>query len=163
MKTQPLIQHLLPMARRLRSEHLAEGRDPSLLFNATVEAAFLVATADGHIDEEELTLLKAAVLALSEDLITRSEIDDLIEDFVELRSREGASARATAVGQMLKEQRGAAPGVKLASALAYVSGGLDYRELHVLEQVAEAAGLTADALQLITLDMRHKVLVDAKD
>src|SRR5579864_6812751 len=124
MSIRTVLAHLTPVARQLRASILPGGGDPALLFNAIVEAGYLVAAADGTVDETEMDTIKGAVATLSDGEMAQDDIDRLMEDLVDLRRAEGEGARCKTVGRLLRESGASEEGVYLAAAIAYVSAGL---------------------------------------
>jgi|LNFM01.1.fsa_nt_gb tellurite resistance protein len=150
-----VLSHLAPLARSLRKGRVAEGGDPSLLFNAVVEAGYLVAAADGTVDSAELATLKRAILTLTGDDLPPEELDTLVEDLIDLRKTEGEAARCRAVGELLAAHKAGDEGLYLAAAIAYASNGLDRSELAVLERIASAAGVSQAALVTLATQVRN--------
>lgn len=154
MSLRTVLDHLAPLARSLRKGRVAEGGDPSLLFNAVVEAGYLVAAADGTVDSAELGTLKRAILTLAGDELSADELDALVDDLVDLRASEGESSRCKAVGALLAAHKAADEGLYLAAAIAYASNGLDRKELEILERIALAAGLSQASLVTLATQVR---------
>jgi tellurite resistance protein len=154
MSLTTVLEHLAPLARSLRKGRVPEGGDPSLLFNAVIEAGYLVAAADGTVDSAELATLKRAVLALTGDEMQAEELDTLVEDLVDLRKTQGELSRCKAVGELLAAHRAGDEGLYLAAAIAYASNGLDRKELAVLERIAQAAGISQAALVTLATQVR---------
>ncbi|MDP3279041.1 MAG: tellurite resistance TerB family protein [Deltaproteobacteria bacterium] len=153
-----VLDHLLPLARALRNDKVSEdGGDPSLLFNTIVEAGYLVAAADGTVDAHELTTLKRAVLVLTEDDVSVSELDELVADFVDLRKTLGEDDRCRVVGRVLQSHHAAEEGLSLAAAIAYASNGLDANELKVLEKIAVHAGQSIASVAAIASQVRDEL------
>src|SRR5688572_18947848 len=98
MSLRTVLAHLSPLARNFRTSILPGGGDPAMLFNAVVEAGYLVAAADGKVDDAELDTIKRAVLTLTENEMTEDEVDTLVDDLVDLRRTAGEGPRCTAVG-----------------------------------------------------------------
>jgi tellurite resistance protein len=157
MSIRTVLAHLTPLSRQLRNSILPGGGDPSLLFNSVVEGGFLVAMADGTMDETEFKTLKDAVLALNDGMMTTEEVDTLFEDLMDLRKTAGEAARCQMVGQLLHESHASEEGLYLAAAIAYVSGGLDARELAVLERIATSAHVSGAALATIATSVREEI------
>ena len=157
MSINTVIAHLTPLARQLRSSILPGGGDPSLLFHAIVEAGYLVAAADGTVDDTELQTLKNAVATLTEGDMTPGDIDTLIDDFVDLRESEGEAARCDAIGAILREANAGEEGLYLAAAIAYVSAGLSEAELAVMEKLSRTARLSAAQLAVIATSVRDEI------
>jgi tellurite resistance protein len=157
MSLQTVIAHLAPLARQLRSSILPGGGDPAMLFNAIVEAGYLVAAADGTVDEKELDTLKSAVATLTEGEMSQSDIDTLLEDLIDLRTSEGEEPRCKAVGSILREANAGEEGIYLASAIAYVSAGLSAPELAVMEKIARSATVSGAQLAVIATSVREEI------
>jgi tellurite resistance protein len=157
MSIRTVLAHLTPLARQLRASILPGGGDPALLFNSIVEAGYLVAAADGAVDDTELSTLKSAVAALTEGEMSTEEIEALMRDLVEMRASEGEAARCNVVGRTLRASHAAEEGLYLAAAIAYVSGGLDTRELAVMERIASAAHLSGATLATIATSVRDEI------
>ncbi len=157
MSIHTVIAHLSPLARQLRSSILPGGGDPAMLFNAIIEAGYLVAAADGSVDQTEIDTIKKAVTTLTEGEMTPGDIDALIDDMVDLRKTEGEEQRCQAVGRILREARAGEEGVYLAAAIAYVSAGLSEPELTVMEKVARHAGLSTAQLAAIATSVRDEI------
>lgn len=157
MSIRTVLAHLAPLARQLKRSAVLDDRDPALLFNAIVEAGYLVAAADGQVDDTELATLKNAVQIISDGDISADEIDTLVEDLIDLRRSEGETARCKAVGQSLADSKAAEEGLYLAAAIAYVSAGLDERELAVMEHIASAARLSTASLAAIATSVRDEI------
>lgn len=157
MTLRTVLAHLAPLARSLRRSVLRNGADPALLFDSIVEGAYLVAAADGTVDATELASIKSAVHVLTEDEIAEEDVDQLLGDLVDLRSREGEDARCAVVGKTLAESDTVTDGVRIAAAIAYVSAGLDLRELAVLHKIATAAGMAPSALTQVVNHVRDEI------
>lgn len=148
----PLKSHNLEILVRPLVRSLRTSTDPALVFAATVEAAYLVTIADGVMDATELKTLRNAVMSLMESWMDVEQLDSLLEDLKESHQREGHQARCRVVGRLLRNQ--AAPAIKLVAYLAYVSAGLDRREVETLHAIGQAAGLEATTVDLLTMEMR---------
>ncbi|MEI8254517.1 MAG: hypothetical protein WCJ30_02470 [Deltaproteobacteria bacterium] len=157
MSIYTVIAHLAPLARQLRSSILPGGGDPSQLFNAIVEAGYLVAAADGTVDATELETLKKAVGTLTDGEMSAGDIDTLLDDLVDLRKSEGEPARCNAVGAILRDANAGEEGLYLAAAIAYVSGGLSEPELAVMEEIARSAHVSGAQLAVIATSVRDEI------
>lgn len=157
MTLRTVLSHLSPLARKLRRAVLPNGGDPALLFDTIVEGAYLVAAADGVVDGTELASIKNAVMVLSEDEIANEDIDRLLGDLVALRASEGEDARCKQVGETLRESEATSDGITLAAAIAYISGGLDLRELAVLHKIATAGGMAPAKLTSLVNSVREEI------
>jgi tellurite resistance protein len=157
MSIRTVLAHLAPLARRLKQSAALDARDPALLFASIVEAGYLVAAADGTVDPDELATLKSAVAALSDSELSVDEIDTLVEDLIDLRRSAGEAARCRVVGEALADNNAGEEGLYLAAAIAYVSAGLDARELRVMERIADAARVSRAALATVATSVRDEI------
>jgi tellurite resistance protein len=157
MSIRTVLAHLPPLARRLKESAALDARDPALLFAAIVEGGYLVAAADGTVDPDELATLKSAVAAISEDELSAGAIDTLVEDLIDLRKSAGEAARCRVVGDVLAGNKAGEEGLYLAAAIAYVSSGLDERELRVMELIADAAHVSRAALATVATSVRDEI------
>lgn len=157
MSIYTVIAHLTPLARQLRSSILPGGGDPALLFNAILEAGYLVAAADGTVDPSELQTLKKAVGTLTEGEMSASEVDTLFDDLIDLRATAGEKARCSVVGAILREANAGEEGLYLAAAIAYVSAGLSAPELSVMEEIAHTACVSGAQLAVIATSVRDEI------
>jgi tellurite resistance protein len=121
----------------------------SEVFRAAVEAGYLAALADGAVDDEEHEMMIKAIELLSEGAVIEWEADSLLEECAERAEKEGAGARAEAVGKALTALGQAEAGLFFAAVVAMASGGLDETEADVLQQVGNAAGLPAQKVKAI--------------
>jgi len=136
------IAHLETHAESLRKE-LAVPRQNEV-FRAAVEAGYLVALADGEVDDEERETMVLAVELLSEGAVIQWETEGLLDECAERAEKDGAEARAEAVGKELAELGQAEVGLFFAAIVANASKGLERSEIRVLQAVAKAAGLESD-------------------
>jgi tellurite resistance protein len=133
------LEELEAHAEALRKE-LAVPRQNEV-FRAAVEAGYLTALADGEVDANELETMVQAVEILSEGAVVEWETESLLEECAERAEKEGAQARAEAVGKELKELGQAEAGILFAALVANASGGIDESEEEVLAAVGKAAGV----------------------
>lgn len=125
------------------------------LFCAVFEAGFLIAQADGRFDRTERAHLHRALRALSDEAILADDVDAMLSGFTASLSREGAEARALAVGRLLRARGVSEAGVFLAAGIACASDGLSQVELKALETLARHAGLGFERLSLLVEAIRH--------
>jgi tellurite resistance protein len=117
------------------------------VFRAAVEAAYLAALADGEVDDEEHEAMIRAVELLSEGAVIEWEAESLLDECAARAERDGADARAQAVGKELAALGQAEAGVFVAACVARASKGIDRKEAEMLKMVALAAGLAPDVIK----------------
>ena len=113
----------------------------SIVFKLATEAGYLTGLADGTEDVAERAALVRAIEALSEGLVLEWEVDDLLSEAAAAIGKEGADARARAIGKQLKELDAADAGIFIAAVVAHATAGIDKTEASVLEKIGTAAGL----------------------
>jgi hypothetical protein len=119
------------------------------VFRAAVEAGFLVALGDGEMDDAERETIVKTVEVLSKGAVIEWETDHLLDECQARAKKEGAAARAKAVGAALKALGNAEAGLLLAAVIARVTKGVDKGEAEVLKAVGSAAGIGAETLKAI--------------
>ncbi|MCU0657994.1 MAG: tellurite resistance TerB family protein [Polyangiaceae bacterium] len=117
------------------------------LFEAVVEAAYLVANADGEFDEDERKAFQSVVLQACKDQIDERQLEALVSDLAELLKEDGLERRVVMVGRTVKKDVHRREVLRIASLLAHVSGGVSDVERSVLTQLAQAFELGNDAVQ----------------
>ncbi len=127
------------------------GFDPFAvtLFEAIVEAAFLVATADGVFDDAEREVFARIVAASADHALPRSDLTGLIEELADNLSIQGIDKRVTRIAESVKrpEQKQALLRVCLLVALA--NDVISEPEEAIIGRLCNAMGVSlAEAGQL---------------
>jgi len=117
------------------------------LFEAVVEAAFLVANADGDFDADERKAFQSVVLEACKDKIDERQLEALVSDLTELLKEDGLDLRVTMVGRTVKRDVHQREVLRIAALLANVSGGVSDVERSVLSKLAGAFQLGDEVLQ----------------
>jgi tellurite resistance protein len=136
-------------------DHAAQIREElkvpnqSALFECAVEAGYLAALADGNVDAEERSTLAKAVELLSQGAVIEWETENLLDSCASRAQKEGAEARATAVGKKLEELGQAEVGMLIAAVVARATNGVEKAEADVLKSIGKAAGLSTDKVRNI--------------
>ena len=154
-KASKTIEELEKHAAAIRSE-LNVPRQ-SDVFRAAVEAGFLTARADGHVDDTERETLVRAVDILSEGAVIEWEVESLVDACVANVDAEGADNRAEKVGAVLRDLGQAEAGILLAAIVARATKKIDKSEADVLKAVGKAAGLSNE--QVATIVKRATALL----
>ncbi len=139
MKTSTLAE-LEKFADPIRKE-LAVPRQNDV-FRVATEAAYLAATTDGELDDDERATLIKAIGVLSVGAVIEWEAEALLDECAERVEKTGAAKRATAVGAELKELGQPEAGLLFAAFVAQASGGIDKKEAALLQAIGKAAGIT---------------------
>ena len=121
------------------------GFDPNAarLFEAIVEGAYLVASADGVVDESERHTFEKVVAAASGGIVTETQVNALLGDLADELAEDGLDARLRAIGERAPKRAQAEEVLRIAALLAQVSESVSDVERGVLVKLAEACNLTA--------------------
>lgn len=119
-----------------------------------IDLGVLIANADGEVDEQERALLREVFQALLETQLTPEVVDALITASVEVMKLAGDAPRARLVGEILRDCDAAAPGLRVALAIAFASEGLSDAERKVIDRIADAAGLDDESVKELVEEVR---------
>jgi tellurite resistance protein len=124
------------------------GFDPqaAALFEAVVESAYLVATADGEFDDTERAAFEHVVLAACNGNVSTVQLRALLADLSDLREEDGANKRLQMVARMIVRPEQALEVLRVAALIAHVSQGVSEVERKVLERLASECRLDAGAV-----------------
>jgi len=124
------------------------GFDPeaAALFEAVVESAYLVATADGEFDEMERTTFEHVVVTACQGAVAQSQIHALIEDLADQLEEDGLDKRVEMVSRTISRPDHQQEVLRVAALLAHVSGGVSDVERDVLDKLLAAFQLDPPAL-----------------
>jgi len=119
------------------------GFDPAAvaLFEAIVEAAYLVAAADGVVDEEERRTFERVVTAACGGTVAPKHVSALVSDLRDQLHEDGLDRRIAAVGHQVTKRTHAHEVLRIAALLARASENVSDDERSVLERIATACGL----------------------
>ncbi|MEZ4224893.1 MAG: tellurite resistance TerB family protein [Polyangiaceae bacterium] len=121
--------------------------DAAALFEAVVEAAFLVANADGDFDATERATFEHVVLSACEGVVGQGQVHALIADLEDLMHEDGIDKRVQMVARTVTRPEHAQEVLRVAALLAHVSGGVSDVERDVLDKLTQAFEASDDALQ----------------
>lgn len=123
------------------------GFDPEAarLFEAVVESAYLVATADGEFDAKEQSAFQHVVLQACGGRVAERQITALLADLHDQLAEDGVDKRIQMVARSIARQDHGREVLRVAALLAHVSGGVSEIERSVLDRLAQALGLNAAA------------------
>lgn len=121
----------------------------SEMFKAAVEAGYLAARADGKVDATEKETIVKAVEMLSQGAVIEWETEALLDECIARADKEGADARATAVGERLGSLGQAEAGLLVAAFVARATNGVEKSEAEVLKAIGKAAGVSTDKVRNI--------------
>jgi tellurite resistance protein len=132
------------------------GFDPqaAALFEAVVEAAFLVANADGEFDDAERAAFERVVLQACGGLVADGQIHALLADLGDQLEEDGLDARIAMVGRSVSNRDHQREVLRIAGLLAHVSGDVSAVERSVLDKLATAFGLDEPAVDKALEEVR---------
>jgi tellurite resistance protein len=135
------------------------GFDPvaAALFEAVVEAAFLVANSDGEFDADERAVFQAVVLNACDSLVRGDKLDALLEDLTNLLEEDGLEKRTRMVARTVTRPDQQHEVLRLAALMAHASGGIAESERHVLSVLAQGFALEPTAVDA-ALDAAEQAL-----
>lgn len=137
------------------------GFDPhaASLFEAVVEASFLVANADGEFDETERAAFQHVVMSACGDSVIERQMEALLADLSDLLNEDGMEKRIEMVARTVVKPDQAREVLRIAGLLAHVSGGVSAEERDVLEKLATYCKLDVAVVDE-TLSEVSKALAD---
>lgn len=124
------------------------GFDPqaAALFEAVVESAYLVATADGEFDLTERAAFEHVVLAACGGSVNAAQLKALLADLSDLREEDGPDKRVQMVARTVSRPDQAEEVLRVAALIAQVSQGVSEVERGVLDRLAAEFHLEASAV-----------------
>jgi tellurite resistance protein len=116
------------------------GFDPqaAALFEAIVEGAYLVATADGVLDDSEREAFAHVVSEACGGVVDERHIRDLLSDLRDLLEEDGLDQRIASLSRAVKRPEQQREILRVAGLLAHVSGGVSDTEREVLARLAKS-------------------------
>jgi tellurite resistance protein len=124
------------------------GFDPEAarLFEAVVEAAYLVANADGEFDTAEQSAFRHVVVTACGGLVVERQVSALLADLSDQLSEDGMEKRLQMVSKSIAREDQAREVLRIAALLAHVSGGVSGVERNVLGKLASELKLDPTAV-----------------
>jgi tellurite resistance protein len=120
---------------------------------ALVEAAYLVASADGNYTNVESERMIGRVSALTDGKFSGDQLSAWANEAAGKLSAEGLKARAQAIASTIPDQELRRATLLVASAVAWLDGGVGTKEGLALQALAGAFGFSIDSL--------HKIMAEA--
>jgi tellurite resistance protein len=125
------------------------GFDPAAaaLFEATIEAAFLVANSDGVFDDEERAAFESVVTTACNGQVQPTQLSALLADLCEQLADDGLEKRARMVARTVQRRDHQLEVLRIAALMAHISGGVSEPERTVLDHLSRGFDLEADAVE----------------
>jgi tellurite resistance protein len=135
------------------------GFDPLAvaLFEAIVEGAYLVASADGVFDAEERKTFERVVTTACGGVVVEKQISALVGDLADQLSEDGLDRRVTAVAAQVHKKEHAREVLRIAALLAHASDNVSQVERDVLTKLAASFKLDPSEVELALAEVK-KVL-----
>ncbi|HMJ54800.1 MAG TPA: tellurite resistance TerB family protein [Polyangiaceae bacterium] len=116
------------------------GFDPqaAALFEAIVEAAYIVSAADGVLDDSEREAFAQVVSEASSGAVDEDQVKALLSDLRDHLKDDGLDTRINAITLAVSKTEHRLEILRIAGLLAHVSGGVSGLERGVLEKLAAA-------------------------
>jgi len=127
---------------------LTAGFDPeaAALFEAVVEAAYLVANADGVFDETEQAAFHQVVHTACGDAIPERQIAALLTDLAAQLEDDGIDKRVKMVARTITGPEQAREVLRVAAFIAFISEGVSEVEREVMLKLAGRFGLGPEVI-----------------
>ena len=136
------------------------GFDPraASLFEAVIEASFLVANADGVFDDNERETFEMVVAQACQNSVQRAEVNALVEDLRDQLDEDGQQQRIARVTLVVHEREHKLEVLRIAALMAHISGGVAASERALLDQLAGGFELTQQDVEA-ALEQARNALV----
>jgi tellurite resistance protein len=120
------------------------------------EAMYIMMSSDGHVSEEERSVLKGAIRSLAGDTVRTAHVDALLADAIKNVEASGRSVRLTEVAKLLsQETERAEVAFVLAAAVAFADSAIADEENETLNQFAEALGIDETRANALLDELEH--------
>jgi tellurite resistance protein len=132
------------------------GFDPQAvaLFETIVEGAYLVAMADGALDDEERKAFERVVVSACGGTVTPKQIQALLSDLNDQREEDGVERRVAALAISVHKREQAMEVLRIAALLADASEGVSAVERDLLGKIAVACRLGVADVDTALADVR---------
>lgn len=139
------------------------GFDPFAvtLFEAIVEAAFLVATADGVFDADEREVFSRIVSASAENALPRSDLNGLIEELAEHLAIDGVDRRVARIAQSVRRPEQKIALLRVAILVALANDTISETEEALIARLCNALEVPLSDERKLRLELTELVYQDA--
>jgi tellurite resistance protein len=126
----------------------------ALLFEAIVEGAYLVASADGVFDDAERSTFERVVTAACGGAVPHGHVADLLADLADQLQEDGLDRRIARLSEGLARPEHAREVLRIAALLAHASEDVSEVERMLLERLATAFRLGEGAVDDALSDVK---------
>lgn len=116
---------------------------------AVIEAAYLVANADGSVSDAEAATLSTGMWEVTGHTIDQDQIQSLFEVAMARSEAEGADARYEGVANDISDEDWRHAALLIASAAGWRDGGVGVKQGLALQKLAKAFGFSINQLHQI--------------
>lgn len=140
------------------------GFDPVAvaLFESIVEGAYLVASADGVVDDEERKTFEQVVVTACGGAVAPKQIAALVGDLSDQLAEDGLDRRISALAKQVTKADHALEVLRIAALLALVSDDVGPEERQVLGKLAGAMALPEGSVDRAIGDVKDALGAAAK-
>jgi tellurite resistance protein len=139
------------------------GFDPSavMLFESIVEAAFLVATADGVFDNDEREVFARIVAASADNALPRSDLNGLIEEHAEHLALQGLDKRVARIAESVQRHEHKVALLRVAYLVALANDVISEPEEAVIARLCTALEVSGAEAAKLRLELTELVYQEA--
>jgi tellurite resistance protein len=132
----------------------AENQRQATEFGAFVEAAYIVAAADGSVSDAEMQRLSHGISQLTKGQLDEQQIHNMVQEAGSRLQSEGRDGRVQAVASIITGSELRRAALLVASGLAWLDRGVGEKEGLALQALAKAFGFSINEL--------HQIMAQAK-
>ncbi len=127
------------------------GFDPNAaaLFECIVEAAYLVANADGVFDDAERSAFHQVVLEACRGAVTSEQLEALLADLGDQVAEDGVDKRVDMICRTVTRDDHRREVIRIAALLAHVSGDVSDSERQIIAKLASGFGLPPEEIDTV--------------
>lgn len=146
-------------ARPADEATIPTGFDPLAvaLFEAIVEGAYLVATADGVFDADERKAFEKVVTTACGGVVVAKQISGLVDDLADQLAEDGMDRRISAVASQVHKKEHAREVLRIAALLAHSSEDVSAVERATLHKLADALKLDSTEVDTALADVKAEL------
>lgn len=128
---------------------------------ALIESAFLMSVADGELSADEHEQLIATIQFVTSTEHENSQIEALIDQFVQVLQADGWKGRLAAVARTLQSPDARRRAYQLAAAMSFIDGDISEAEQNFFGLMADAFAISEEDSDLILTDVRDRLFASS--
>lgn len=121
--------------------------EAAALFEALVESAYLVATADHEFDAMERAAFQHVVVSACGSHVRERQVGALLADLHDQLEEDGLARRVERIGESVTKLEHKQEVLRVGALMAHISSGINEAEQRVLHDLERALGLGASELE----------------